>query len=90
MPEAHNQKLGTFGERVAIAHLEEKGYTIRETNFRVREGEVDIVAEQGDTLVFVEVKTRRGVFVRPMRTIWYGGRPSIRSPLNRISPSSGR
>ena len=60
MPEAHNQRLGTFVERVAIAHLEEKGYRIRETNFRVREGEIDIVAEQGDTLVFVEVKTRRG------------------------------
>ncbi|MCH8008815.1 MAG: YraN family protein [Chloroflexi bacterium] len=60
MPEAHNQRLGTFGERVAIAHLEEKGYRIRETNFRVREGEIDIVAEYGDTLVFVEVKTRRG------------------------------
>ena len=60
MPEAHNQRLGTFGERVAIAHLEEKGYRIRETNFRVREGEIDIVAELGDTLVFVEVKTRRG------------------------------
>ena len=60
MPEGHKQRLGTFGERVAIAHLEEKGYRIRETNFRVREGEIDIVAEQGDTLVFVEVKTRRG------------------------------
>ncbi len=31
------QQLGTFGERVAIAHLEEKGYRIRETNFRLRE-----------------------------------------------------
>ena len=60
MPPGFRQKLGTFGERVAIAHLEEKGYTIRETNFRVREGEIDIVAVQGDTLVFVEVKTRRG------------------------------
>ena len=51
---------GACGERAAIAHLEEKGYRIRETKFRVREGEIDIVAEQGDTLVFVEVKTRRG------------------------------
>jgi len=60
MPARHNQRLGSFGERVAVAHLEEKGYQIRETNFRVREGEIDIVAEHGDTLVFVEVKTRRG------------------------------
>ena len=54
------RRLGAFGERVAKAHLEAKGYRILETNFRVREGEVDIVAQQGDVVVFVEVKTRRG------------------------------
>ncbi len=54
------QHLGNFGERVAKAHLEAKGYRILATNFRVREGEVDIVAQQGDVVVFVEVKTRRG------------------------------
>ena len=52
--------LGDFGERVAKAHLEAKGYRILATNFRVREGEVDIVAQQGDVVAFVEVKTRRG------------------------------
>ena len=52
--------LGDFGERVAKAHLEAKGYRILETNFRVREGEIDIVAQQGDVVVFVEVKARRG------------------------------
>ena len=52
--------LGDFGERVAAAHLEAKGYRIRERNFRTREGEVDIIAERGSTLVFVEVRTRRG------------------------------
>jgi putative endonuclease len=52
--------LGTFGERVAAAHLQAKGYRIRERNFRTREGEVDIIAEHGSTLVFVEVRTRRG------------------------------
>jgi putative endonuclease len=51
--------LGAFGERLAAAHLEAKGYRIRERNFRCREGEVDIVAEDGDCLVFVEVRTRR-------------------------------
>ncbi len=52
--------LGAFGERVAAAHLEAKGYRIRERNFRTREGEVDIIAGHSSTLVFVEVRTRRG------------------------------
>jgi putative endonuclease len=52
--------LGDFGERVAAAHLEAKGYRIVERNFRVREGEVDVIAERDGTLVFVEVRTRRG------------------------------
>ncbi len=52
--------LGDFGERVAAAHLEANGYRIRERNFRTREGEVDIIAERGGTLVFAEVRTRRG------------------------------
>ena len=52
--------LGEFGERVAAAHLEAKGYHIRERNFRVAEGEIDIIAERDGTLVFVEVRTRRG------------------------------
>ncbi|MDP2673937.1 MAG: YraN family protein [Dehalococcoidia bacterium] len=52
--------LGDFGERVAAAHLEAKGYRIRERNFRTREGEIDIIAERDGTLVFVEVRTRRG------------------------------
>ena len=52
--------LGAFGERVAAAHLEAKGYHIRARNFRCREGEIDIVAQDDDCLVFVEVRTRRG------------------------------
>lgn len=52
--------LGDFGERVAAAHLEANGHRIVERNFRTREGEVDIIAERDSTLVFVEVRTRRG------------------------------
>jgi putative endonuclease len=51
--------LGDFGERVAVQHLEAKGYRIRERNARTRFGEIDIVAEKDDTLVFVEVRCRR-------------------------------
>jgi len=53
-------KLGQFGERVAVAHLESKGYRILARNFRCREGEIDIIAQSDGCLVFVEVRTRRG------------------------------
>ena len=52
--------LGDLGERLAVQHLLSKGYRIRENNFRTREGEIDIVAEQGEMLAFVEVRCRRG------------------------------
>jgi putative endonuclease len=52
--------LGDFGERVASAHLEAKGYRIVDRKFRVLEAEIDLVARDGDELVFVEVRTRRG------------------------------
>jgi len=50
--------LGDFGERLAFGLLRKEGYKILENNFRSRLGEIDIVAVDGDTLVFVEVKTR--------------------------------
>lgn len=53
--------LGKLGEDLAADHLLKHGYTIRERNYRVAQlGEIDIVAEEGDCLVYVEVKTRRG------------------------------
>lgn len=55
------RELGDLGERIAEQHLLANGYTIREKNFRTREGEIDIIAERGGTLVFVEVRARRGV-----------------------------
>jgi putative endonuclease len=58
---ATRKNLGDFGERVAIAHLEAKGYRIIATKFRVREGEIDIVAQHDGVVVLVEVKARRGL-----------------------------
>ena len=52
--------LGDLGERLAVQHLLSKGYRIRQRNVRTRYGEIDIIAERGDTLAFVEVKARRG------------------------------
>ena len=53
-----NLTLGTRGEEIAVAYLKGKKFTIVERNFRCKSGEVDIVARDGRTFVFVEVKTR--------------------------------
>jgi putative endonuclease len=51
--------LGRAGEAQAARFLEAQGYVLLARNWRIREGELDIVAQEGDTLAFVEVKTRR-------------------------------
>src|SRR5271163_950312 len=51
--------LGRRGERAAEKYLRRNGYRIVARNFRAAGAEIDIVAMDGDTLVFVEVKTRR-------------------------------
>ena len=48
---------GILGEKLAGDFLKKKGYRIIETNYRCPEGEIDIVAEHGDFLVFIEVRT---------------------------------
>jgi len=52
------RELGRTGEDIACEHLRRKGYAIVERGFRLFRGEIDVVARDGDTLVFVEVKTR--------------------------------
>jgi len=52
------QVTGTLGEQAAAARLEQLGYKILHRNYRVRGGELDIVAEHEGALVFCEVKTR--------------------------------
>ncbi|HXW84636.1 MAG TPA: YraN family protein [Candidatus Binataceae bacterium] len=51
-------RLGSFGERLAARHLRRRGYRIVARNFRAPGGEIDLVALDGGTLVFIEVKTR--------------------------------
>ena len=50
---------GAWGEQAARAFLTRRGYAVLETNFRTRFGEIDIIAQDGKYIVFVEVKTRR-------------------------------
>jgi putative endonuclease len=52
------QEVGKLGEKAARKFLKKRGYRIRETNFRCRHGEIDIIAQQKDYLVFVEVRTK--------------------------------
>jgi len=60
LPQKHKQSLGAFGERLASIHLEKNGYSIVETNYKARYGEIDIIAGKDHALIFVEVKTRIG------------------------------
>jgi putative endonuclease len=52
------QTLGKTGEDLAAAALERRGYAILARRYRTRHGEIDIVAQDADTLVFIEVKAR--------------------------------
>lgn len=52
------KRTGKLGEIEALEELERRGYHILERNYRCRRGEADLVAEEGEALVFVEVKTR--------------------------------
>jgi putative endonuclease len=54
---AHNE-LGKQGETLAVAHLLQKGYTVLHANWTFQKAEVDILAQLGNTLAVIEVKTR--------------------------------
>ncbi|MFC1837373.1 YraN family protein [Thermodesulfobacteriota bacterium] len=64
------KKLGAKGEEIAGRYLKGRGYRIIERNYRSRLGEIDIIAEQGQDLVFIEVKTRTDIlFGTPFESI---------------------
>jgi putative endonuclease len=59
--QAQRQALGDFGEAIAARHLAQQGMVLLDRNWRCDQGEIDLVARDGDTLVVCEVKTRRGL-----------------------------
>ena len=53
--------IAKTGESLAVAHLKGRGYNILERNYRAVRGEIDLIAQDSDFIVFVEVKTRRSL-----------------------------
>lgn len=79
---AHNE-LGTWGEELAAEHLQRKGYTILERDWHSGHRDIDIIAMDGETVVFVEVKTRRNrVFGEPEDAIDYQKLRNLRAAIN--------
>lgn len=67
---AAKDELGRRGEALAAEHLESRGLTVVERNWRCPQGEIDLVARDGSELVFVEVKTRSSeAFGHPLEAI---------------------
>ena len=72
------KELGAVGEKLARNFLKKKGYRIRETNFRCREGEIDIIAERKGYLVFVEVRTKTGAsFGSPEESVTFAKKEKL-------------
>lgn len=74
--------LGKQGEDLAASYLRNKCYKIIQRNYRQKSGEIDIIARDRDTLIFVEVKTRKNLsFGRPFESVT----PKKQSQLTRIA-----
>ncbi len=65
-----SDSIGKEAEEIAAIYLESKGYTILERRYRVRLGEIDLIAKDGSVLAFVEVRYRKDAsFGRPEETV---------------------
>jgi putative endonuclease len=93
---ARKDILGRAGESLAVDYLRREGFTIIERNWRCPSGEIDIVARDGETTVFVEVKTRTSLAtghpfealhrnkiarMRRLAGLWCEGHPTVRGDI---------
>jgi putative endonuclease len=88
---AAKDRLGQYGEQLAARYLTEHGLQVIATNWRCRHGEIDIIAREGGTVVFCEVKTRSSAaFGEPAEAV---GRRKVRQvrelSLQWLAESSG-
>ncbi len=65
----NNKKLGELGEKIAKFYLTINNFQILKTNFRYRFGEIDIIAQKGKCIHFVEVKTRVNDYIEAREAI---------------------
>ncbi|MEO0074532.1 MAG: YraN family protein [candidate division WOR-3 bacterium] len=72
-------QLGQTGEKVARNYLKKQGYKILEKNFRCSIGEIDIIAQDKSTIVFIEVKTRRSNLIQPFESVGFKKQEKLRS-----------
>jgi putative endonuclease len=80
MSQEARQRLGQLGEAIAAEHLTRRGFRVLDRNYRTRWGELDIVANDGRTLAFVEVKSRRASLRlgTPFEAVDLGKRAQVR------------
>lgn len=75
-----NKRAGDRGEEIALRYLTRLGYELVERNYRTRYGEVDLILRDGNTLVFAEVKLRRGTgFGEPVEAVTERKQKTIRA-----------
>lgn len=89
----NNRQIGDLGEQTAINFLKKQNYKILARNYRCRYGEIDIIAVQGKTIAFIEVKTRSSIkFGKGCETVNYRKQQKIKKTalfyLNTERPGS--
>jgi putative endonuclease len=81
---------GALAETAAARYLEHQGYRILQKNYRSRWGEIDLIAEDCDCLVFIEVRSRRGAgFGLPQETVNWAKQQKVRQMAVRYLKEKG-
>ena len=77
------KEVGAIGEKLAVDFLKKRGYKILQRNYRCREGEIDIIAQKDEFLVFVEVRTKKNpAFGTPEESVTLSKREKLISLAN--------